>query len=582
MFEKVFKYAGEYKKLTITSVFVILSAVIMSIIPFFFAYEIILRILTKGSMSLNYVLIRIAGILISLVLNAVLYAEGLTLSHKAAFNILMNFRISMQRRIEKLPLGIIQEKGTGSLKRLFVDDIENIEILLAHVIPEGIGNTAIPVFIYITLFFVDWKLALMSLLTLFIGIIAMSIMYKMSTAKMGQYYTAGKIMNNTIIKYINGMEVLKIFNKDGETYNRYYNDILSYRDFTVNWYKACWPWMAVYNSVLPCTIFLELPLGSWFVLRGYSSLPHLILILCLSLSMGIPLLKAMSFVPSIPQLNYKMNAIEEMLNEELLKQTDDDFNGEDYTITFKDVNFAYKEKQAVSNINLTIKEGSKIAFVGESGSGKSTLAKLLVHYYDVNNGSITIGNQDIRNMSLESLNKQISYVSQEQFLFNTSILENIRAGNLNATDEEVILAAKKAQCMEFIEKLPNGINSIAGNGGRQLSGGQIQRITLARAILKNAPIVILDEATAFTDAKNEKNIERVISEIVKGKTLIVIAHKLSSITNADNICFMSKGKIEAEGKHEELIKNSSEYRKLWNANIESAKWRVFNGKEEKQ
>lgn len=578
MFERVFKYAGEHKKTTIKSVLMVIIAVLMSVLPFFFSYEIIVNIISNKTMTVSYIAGKIVSILIALVLNAVFYVKGLALSHKAAFNILMNFRIAMQKRMEKLPLGVIQEKGIGSLKRLFVDDVESMETLLAHAIPEGIGNITVPIVVYISLFLIDWKLALTSLASLPVGMAATYIMCKIGTGKMEEYYAAGRTMNNTIIKYINGMEVLKIFNKDGETYNKFHNDILSYRDLTLNWYKACWPWMAIYNSVLPCTIFLTLPLGSWFVLMGYSSLENLILVLCMSLSLGIPLLKAISFFPSMPQLDYKMSAIENVLNEEELKQTSDEFKGIDHTIVFKNVHFGYEKQNVVEDINLTIKEGQKTALVGESGSGKSTLSKLLVHYYDVNSGSIEIGGQDIRKMSLEALNKQISYVSQEQFLFNTTLLENIRVGNLDATDEEVMEAARKAQCSEFLEKLPNGIYTMAGDGGRQLSGGQLQRISLARAILRNAPIVVLDEATAFTDAQNENKIEKVISEIVKGKTLLVIAHRLSSVVNADNICVMSKGKIKAQGTHTELLKNSKEYEKLWKANMESTVWKVDNRK----
>lgn len=560
MFKRVFKYAGEYKNTTILSIFTIIVSVFMSIIPFFFAAEIISNVMTHRSMTTNYIFLRIAGIFVALFLNAVLYVKGLSLSHKAAFNILMNFRISIQRRMEKLPLGVIQEKGIGSLKRLFVDDVENLEILLAHAIPEGIGNIAVPIIVYITLFIVDWKLALMTLANLPIGILVSAIMYKIGTSKMNEYYTAGKVMNNTIIKYVNGMEVLKIFNKDGEVYGKFHDDVISYRDLTLKWYKACWPWMAIYNSVLPCTIFLTLPLGAWFVLQGYSTISDLILVLCLSLSIGLPILKALSFISTLPQLDYKMSAIENVLNAEELKQTSHKFEGANHTVIFKDVDFAYEEQKVVNNVNLTIKEGEKTALVGESGSGKSTLSKLLVHYYDVNKGSIKIGGQDIREMSLEELNKQISYVSQEQFLFNTTLLENIRVGKLDATDEEVMEAAKKAQCLEFIEKLPKGINTMAGDSGKQLSGGQLQRIALARAILKNAPIVILDEATASIDADNERYIQEAISELIKDKTLIVIAHRLNTIKNAENIVVISDGKVVDMGAHERLIQKEGIYK----------------------
>ncbi len=552
----------------------------MSVLPFLFVYQIITPLVMGEAVDVTYIGIRVLGVVACLILHACFYVKGLSMSHEAAFNILFRLRVSLQKRMEKLPLGEIQEKGIGSMKRMFVDDVDSIELLLAHALPEGFGNVTIPIIVYISLFAVDWKLALMSLASLPIGLLAMVVMYRIGMKDMKNYYAAGKVMNNTIVEYINGMEVVKVFNKDGESYKRFEKDITAYRDFTLSWYKACWPWMAIYNSILPCTLILTLPLGSWFVLKGYSTLADLILVMCLSLSLGVPLLKAMGFLPSLPQINYKIEMLENMFNTAPLKQTTDEFKGNGHTVVFDRVSFAYKEETVADQINLTIPQGQKTALVGESGSGKSTLAKLLVHYYDTNQGTISIGGQDICQMSLEALNTQISYVSQEQFLFNTSLMENIRIGRLSATDEEVLEAAKKAQCMEFLEKLPKGIHTLAGDSGKQLSGGQRQRIALARAILKDAPIVVLDEAMAFTDPENEEKMEAAISEVVRGKTLLVIAHRLPSVKNADQICVMSKGKIIATGRHEELIVGCEEYQKLWNASIDSANWKVESAKED--
>lgn len=580
MFKKVLEYAGPYKRLTMLSAFVILIAVLMSVLPFLFVYQIITPLVMGEAVDVTYIGIRVLGVAACLILHACFYIKGLSMSHEAAFNILFRLRVSLQKRMEKLPLGEIQEKGIGSMKRMFVDDVDSIELLLAHALPEGFGNVTIPIIVYISLFAVDWKLALMSLASLPIGLLAMVVMYRIGMKDMKNYYAAGKVMNNTIVEYINGMEVVKVFNKDGESYKRFEKDITAYRDFTLSWYKACWPWMAIYNSILPCTLILTLPLGSWFVLKGYSTLADLILVMCLSLSLGVPLLKAMGFLPSLPQINYKIEMLENMFNTAPLKQTTDEFKGNGHTVVFDRVSFAYKEETVADQINLTIPQGQKTALVGESGSGKSTLAKLLVHYYDTNQGTISIGGQDICQMSLEALNTQISYVSQEQFLFNTSLMENIRIGRLSATDEEVLEAAKKAQCMEFLEILPKGIHTLAGDSGKQLSGGQRQRIALARAILKDAPIVVLDEAMAFTDPENEEKMEAAISEVVRGKTLLVIAHRLPSVKNADQICVMSKGKIIATGRHEELIVGCEEYQKLWNASIDSANWKVESAKED--
>ena len=587
MLNKVFEYAGSHKKTIHLASFIMLLSVIMGVVPFLFAYQIINPLILGQNLEFKRLVILLAGILICLVLQALLGGLGLNMSHKAAYNTLFGLRTSLQKKMENLPLGAIEEKGTGAIKKMFVDDIGSLEVLLAHSLPEGIANLIVPVMVYIAMFFVDWRLALMSLASIPLSIVAMMIMYSAGMKKMGPYYMASGKMNNTIIEYVNGMEVVKVFNKQAESYQRFSKDVGDYRDYALAWYKTAWPWMALYSALLPCTIILTLPLGGYFAYMGYVSLSDLILVLCLSLSIGLPLLKALGFLPTMPQLNYKISALEDALNIEPLKQGENKFKGIDHTISYDNVTFGYQLskmgengqpetyiKNVIHNVSFTAKVGEKTAIVGESGSGKSTLAKLLIHYYDVLEGSISIGGQNLQDMSLKALNKEISYVSQDQYLFNTSLLENIRIGNLSATDEEVIEAAKKAQCMEFLDKLPNGIYSLAGEAGKMLSGGERQRISLARAILKNAPIVVLDEATAYADPENEEKMEAAIAELVKGKTLIVIAHKLPAIVDADQILVMNHGRLVANGKHKDLLESSADYRKLWDATIFSKEWKI--------
>lgn len=587
MLNKVFEYAGSHKKTIHLASFIILLSVIMGVVPFLFAYQIINPLILGQNLEFTRLVILLAGILICLVLQALLGGLGLNMSHKAAYNTLFGLRTSLQKKMENLPLGAIEEKETGAIKKMFVDDIGSLEVLLAHSLPEGIANLIVPVMVYIAMFFVDWRLALMSLASIPLSIVAMMIMYSAGMKKMGPYYMASGKMNNTIIEYVNGMEVVKVFNKQTESYKRFSKDVGDYRDYALAWYKTAWPWMALYSALLPCTIILTLPLGGYFAYMGYVSLSDLILVLCLSLSIGLPLLKALGFLPTMPQLYYKISALEDALNIEPLKQGENKFKGIDHTISYDNVTFGYQLskmgengqpetyiKNVIHNVSFTAKVGEKTAIVGESGSGKSTLAKLLIHYYDVLEGSISIGGQNLQDMSLKALNKEISYVSQDQYLFNTSLLENIRIGNLSATDEEVIEAAKKAQCMEFLDKLPNGIYSLAGEAGKMLSGGERQRISLARAILKNAPIVVLDEATAYADPENEEKMEAAIRELVKGKTLIVIAHKLPAIVDADQILVMNHGRLVANGKHNDLLESSADYRKLWDATLFSKDWKI--------
>ena len=577
MLNIILKYGIKEKKFTVRAAIYMLIGTIFSIFPYFFLYRMIDSLLNKGEISWNQAFSYIGGIFISLLLFGALYTLGLKNSHIAAYNILKNIRTSLQQKLEKKPLGSIQELGTGNLKKMFVDDIDSMELLLAHALPEGIANSLVPILLYIAIFIVDLRLGLLSLITLPIGIWAMGTMFSVGTKYMNDYYMARVKMNNTIIEYINGMEVVKVFNKDMDSYKKYREDVINYRDFTLFWYGLCWTWMALYTVVLPALALFMLPVGAWMCMIGILSPSKLILALCLSFAVGVPLLKAMSFMGVIPQLAKKIESLEQMMDLKPLKQGGNAFAAKNFDIDFKSVSFAYKETKVLQDINLHIKEGCMTALVGESGSGKSTLAKLLVHFYDVNEGGISIGGQDITSIDPKELNRQISYVAQEQFLFNTSLYENIKIGKPSASKEEVLEAAKKAQCMEFLERLEKGIDTMAGDGGKSLSGGERQRICLARAILKDAPIIVLDEATAFIDPENEDKLNLAISEIIKNKTVIVIAHRLSSIQSAEQICVLSEGKITACATHEELIKDCSEYKALWDKSNEIKNWKVNTG-----
>lgn len=574
MIKKLFYYGKENNKTTILSIILLFFAALLLILPFLFIYQTIYTIVSEQKITTIFVLKEAMAILICLIIQAVLYVKGLSLSHKAAYGTIMNIRVSLQNKMEKLPLGIIESKGVGAFKKIFTDDIDSFEQLLAHAIPEGISNALGTLLVLLGIFSCDWRLGVLVLIIVPLGLIPVMLMYKIGNKGMANYYTASQIMNNTIIEYVNGMEVVKVFNKSGESYKKLKTAVNNYRDYTLKWYRSCWPFMAIYQSFLPYTLLFALPVGSILVMKGIVGVAPFILALCLALGLGAPLLRTISFMSVVPQIRYKIEELEKVLDSPPVKEGQNFYQGKSYDICFEHVFFRYDEKEVLHDINLNIKANTKVALVGESGAGKSTLAKLLIHYYDVNNGKIMIGNQNICDMRLEALNELIAYVSQDNFLFNMSLMENIRIGKPTASDEEVVAAAKKAQCMDFINRLSEGIYTKAGDSGNKLSGGERQRITLARAILKDAPIIVLDEATAFTDSENEIKIESVLSELVKHKTLIVIAHRLTTIVNAQQICILDKGNLVDCGTHKELLEKCEIYRNLWKANQDSTQWQI--------
>lgn len=572
MFKKILAYGANDKKRLYLSIFNCMISVSFSIVPYFMIYLLISRLVNDQPFTVSYLILIAGTITVSLVLESILYVKGLDYSHVFAFNVLEKIRSSLQEKLEQLPIGYVQGKGKGTMKKVFVDDVDSMETLLAHAVPEGIANLMISIFVIISMLVIDIRLGLLALVTMPIALFAFFYMFKVGKANMADYFASGQHMNNTIIEYINGMEVIKVFNQEGQYFGKFKESITNYKDKTLAWYKACWPSMSVYTIMFSSTALVMLPAGSYLVYSQSAELSQLILVFCLSTSLGIPLLRLISFVPALTQINYKIEVLESVMEEELIQTDSKAFNGSNYDVTFDGVSFSYDEEAVISNLSLTAKEGETTALVGESGSGKSTLAKLLVHYYDVGDGRITIGGQDIRELSLKTLGNLVSYVSQDVYLFNQSIFENIRIGNPQATEEEVLTAAEKAQCLSIFEHLPEGIHTIVGTRGDKLSGGEKQRICIARALLKDAPIVLLDEAMAYIDAENEKVISQAIAELSKQKTMITIAHRLKNIMNSETIYCLDKGVVETAGTHHDLLDQSDIYRKLWDASIKSENW----------
>jgi len=465
--------------------------------------------------------------------------------------------------MERIPMGVMLDKASGSYKMLVVDTVERIEKPFAHMVPEMTANIVTPLTIIIVLFVMDWRMALGAIATIPIGFLVtmgQMIGYKEKSAR---YFKANADMNDAIVEYVNGIEVIKAFNQSASSFGKFTNACKYYRDTTLEWWRSCWFFSAAGLSTLSSTLLVTLPLGAYLFMNG--KIEFATFLTCAVLSMGIsgPILAAMTYAETFASVFQAFTQIDDFLNEKDQIRPDENvqFNGSSFE--FKNVTFGYKEKNVLNNISFETAEKGVTAIVGHSGSGKSTIAKLMAGFWDVGKGDILLGGISLSKIPFKQQMKKISYVAQDNYLFNTSILENIRMGRPEASDEEVYEAAKAAGCHEFISALENGYNTKAGDAGNRLSGGERQRITIARAILKNADVIILDEATAYADPENEAEIQKALSRLIHDKVLIVIAHRLSTIKNAEKILVIENGTLADSGTHDELLKKCDLYKSMW-------------------
>ena len=579
-FRALLSYADGSERRMWFSVILSIVSIVSGLIPFYCVYRMVDAYLA-GSLE-NSVII-FWGVIgaISYVVKVVCFGFSTGLSHHVAYHVLEGLRLKIADAFLKASLGDVQEHSIGEIKNVIVDRIEEIEPPLAHMIPEGSGHLVLPVVSLIALFFLDFRVALGSLLSLPLGFVFMLITFAISGKSMKKYMESNERLNSVIVEYIEGIEVIRAFGKAGSSYKKYADTVLEYKDFVIDWMRNTWVTMKLAFAFMPATLLGVVPVSLYLVSRGSLSVSEMTLAVMLAMSMVVSFAKLEIFANSIRQMKYTVDQTETFLNMTRLSEPESETILEGRDVHLQNVRFSYSAKsgEILHGIDLTLPEGSYTALVGPSGGGKSTLARLIARFWDVCDGSIEIGGVDIRNMPIAQLSELVSFVTQDNFLFQASIKENIRIGNPLATDEEVIAAAKKACCDEFISKLPDGYDTSAGEAGKRLSGGEKQRIAIARIMLKNAPIVILDEATAFTDPENEQFIQQSISELTKGKTLLVIAHRLSTVKDADKIVVLNGGRVEAVGTHEELLEASTLYKKMWSAHIGAKRWKL-KGKED--
>lgn len=556
----------EHSKLK-TSVFIASIGVIAGIIPYIAASRILVELL-KGNEDFKIYSLWLGIGLLSYILKSFLYSMALSVSHKATFSVLKDVRLRMLEKLPKMPLGEIISVPSGNFKQIIVDQVESMEKPLAHLLPEMTSNLLGSLSIFIYLLFLDWRMALLSLVSIPVGMLFMGLVMKNYAVQYEGSVKVNREMNSAIVEYVNGIEVIKTFNQDKRSYAKYKDKVIANARYFYEWMKSCQLPVSLSKNISPTTMITVLPFGWYFYISGSLSAEVFISVIILSLGIAGPLLETINFVDGLAKIGTIANSINSILEGKEQKHSDREVSIQQYNIDLQNVKFGYEEeKEILHGISLNIKGGTTVAFVGPSGSGKSTLAKLIAGYWDITEGNINIGGYNLKEIPLKQLYSLTAFVSQDNFLFNESIRENIRMGNPSASDKEVEDIAKKSGCHDFIMKMEHGYDTVVGSSGSHVSGGEKQRISIARAMLKNAPIVILDEATSYIDPENEVIIKQALSKLIKDKTVIIIAHRLSTITDAEQIFLIENGELVSYGKHDELLKGCELYRNMWNAHI---------------
>ena len=577
----LFSFAEPCKgKMTLSVLCAILS-VAGGFIPFWAVYEILLAFINR-TVTLNCILIWCMVGTAGYLIRVFCYGTSTILAHISAYTILEGIRLKIADRLMKAPLGEVMGRRIGYLKNIIMDKVEDLEPPLAHMIPELTSNLLLPIAIFIWMLVIDWRMGLAVLIAPILAMIPMFFLMRNYNSQYAAYMEANNHVNSIIIEYVEGIEVVKAFNQSTSSYEKFVGAVQSFKDFTLAWFKSTWKTMNLMMAIMPTTLLGVLPVGLLLVQNGSISPAELAMGIILSLSIVGPLMKATTFINEAKSMEYAVEAANELLTLPVLPDSGKAVSIPHNDIVLDHVTFSYdgsEQNEVLRDVCLKMPEGSFTALVGPSGGGKSTVARLIARFWDVTGGSITIGGKNIKELSIRQLSELVSFVTQDNFLFNCSLKENIRLGDPNATDEEVYAAAKAACCDEFIVRLDKGYDTPAGDAGKRLSGGEKQRIAIARAILKNAPIVILDEATAFTDPQNEDKIQKSIMALSKGKTLLVIAHRLSTIQNADQIIVLKKGQIVDCGKQKELLERCTLYAEMWKAHIGAKNWSVSEKKE---
>lgn len=551
-------YAGKY----VASVSLAIAGVFFGLVPYYIAYRLLIGL--PAGYSYRELLVGTVLILVFFVLQLLTHNASTAISHKTAFRILEQVRGALTDKMLRLPLGELQAKGSGHFHHMLIDGTERLEYPLAHAIPETTSSVLLPLGIVSLLFAVDWRMALSVLLPAALTLLAYLPMYiGIMNEFANTYYTSLERMNGQIIEYIRGNKEIRIFGQEEKSYGRYTEAIRTYESSTLKLYHRMHIVAAPATVILSSILVAVLCTGGALYAQGQLSGYIFLLSVLLSVGIGASLLKFTEFMDNFYHLKNGKRLINSLLSAPELRDGAQEAL-ENNRIELRNVSFAYEKEPVLRDVSLVFEEKQKVAIVGPSGAGKTTVANLLARFWDVTGGSITLGGVDYHDLSLSALMSKISYVTQDTFLFNLSVMENIRLGDPAASDAQVMQAARQAQCAEFIDALDDGYHTVVGNDGARLSAGQRQRIVIARAILKNTPILILDEATAYADMENQQKIQASLQALCQDKTLIIIAHRLTTVTGCDQIVVLEDGKVNAVGTHEELLGSCVLYQNMWN------------------
>ena len=579
---RLLSYAGRYKNFTYASWILSAVSALIALVPFWYIWKIIKEVLEVSpnfSEAANIVSNGIWAVVFAF-LSFLVYTGGLICSHVAAFRIATNMRIDLVEHIAKLPLGFVDSFGSGRLRKIVNDSTGAAETYLAHRLPDKYAAIATPLGLLAMLLVFDWRLGLLSLIPVFIAFLIMSAMTgKQMAEKMKQYNNALENMSNEAVEYVRGIPVVKTFGQSVFSFKKFKGTIDEYAKWVIAYTKDMRVPMMIYTAAANGVFAFLIAGALWFSANGVTNefLLNLIFYIIITPVISLTLTRIMFMSEDGMIVSDALSRVDGVLNAAFMPESEKIEYPKDSSVTLSDVHFSYDgKKEVIRGVSMNIGAGQTVAFVGPSGGGKSTLASLIARFFDVKGGSIKIGGSDIRNIPKEKLMESVSFVFQDSKLIKATVSENVKMGKPDASDLEVAEALKIARCDDIIEKLPNGINTVIGTKGVYLSGGEQQRLTIARAVLKNAPVLILDEATAYADPDNEVKVQAAFSELSKGKTVIMIAHRLSTVQNADCIYVIADGKIVESGTHNELMKKNGLYAKMQNDYQSSVKWKVSN------